>query len=52
MVPWNFASLRPYVECLRDVEKDRHLYIELEKLANAWGAKRRLSDGRVITDAD
>ena len=58
IIYWNFCSLvpflydgfLPYIKELRKIKDDRTLYIELDKLANAWKSGKYLSTGEKLPD--
>lgn len=45
IIPWHFQILRPYIEEERERD-DPYMYIEMEKLAEAWRNHRSLITGK------
>lgn len=48
MVTWNFDCLMPYIRQERQMPDGQDLYVELEKLANAWKARTSVIDHKPI----
>jgi hypothetical protein len=47
VVPWTYNELRDYIAQTRIIDRDPDIYIEVEKLVDAWKANRLLSGGDV-----
>lgn len=46
LIPFTYQSLRPYIIEERRLHQANILYCELERLANAWSAKKLLKSGK------
>jgi hypothetical protein len=48
LVPWIYENMKPFIEYRRDKDKDKTIYLEIEKLAESWKQKKSIKDGSML----